>query len=149
MARRRFVVQPLEDRLTPSFTISPSMSPEEVRQFTETRADMHTVEAGRPASPAARALDLELTDFTGVRINHDTLSEFLADAPWEGAGGPAKVFAVPRPDGSFDRFNVWEVSIMAPGLAAQFPDIHTWRGQGIDDPTATLTADLTSLGFHA
>ena len=46
-------------------------------------------------------------------------------------------------------FNVWEVSIMEPGLAAQFPDIKTFRGQGIDDPTAQLAMDVTSLGFHA
>jgi hypothetical protein len=149
MPRRRFVVQPLEDRLTPSFTISPSMSPDELRQFTETRADMYTVEAARPASPTTKAPALQLRDFTAVQIDHGTLADHLADAPREGAGGPAKVFAVPRPDGSFDRFNVWEVSIMAPELAAQFPDIRTWRGQGIDDPTATLVADLTPLGFHA
>src|SRR5262249_33828531 len=27
--------------------------------------------------------------------------------------------------------------------------IHTWAGQGIDDPTATIHADLSPLGFHA
>ena len=148
MARRRFVVQLLEDRLTPSFTIHPSMSADELQQFNEARADMYAVEAARPAgSTMAPALDL--TDFTAVRLDHATLAGHLNDAPQEGTTGPAKVFAVPRPDGTFDRFNVWEVQMMEPALAAEFPDIRTWRGQGIDDPTAVLAADLTSLGFHA
>ena len=38
---------------------------------------------------------------------------------------------------------------MAPGLQLKHPDIATFSGRGIDDPTATIHADLSPLGFHA
>jgi subtilisin-like proprotein convertase family protein len=59
------------------------------------------------------------------------------------------VLIIPMPDGSLAKFHVWESSTMAPELAAAYPNIRTFTGQGIDDRTATIKLDFTELGFHA
>jgi len=68
----------------------------------------------------------------------------------EDAPQPVPVeIAIPRPDGGFAFFAIVEAPVMAPELAAQFPEIRTFRGQGLDDPSSNIRLDLTPQGFHA
>lgn len=61
----------------------------------------------------------------------------------------ASIIILPMPDGTKARFKIWKSSVMDPKLAAQFPDIVTFTGQGVDDVYATVKLDFTELGFHA
>lgn len=91
---------------------------------------------------------------TGQALHLDTaaMRATLAGAPMEGpwpvATSPA-VIALPRPDGTFERFAFVESPIMEPPLAARFPDIKTYLGQSLDHPGVTTRFDLTPEGFHA
>lgn len=77
------------------------------------------------------------------------------DAHMKGAGlesdrtAPGVVLELPMPDGAFQRFRVKESPTLAPELAAAFPDIRTYAGQGLDDPAATTRFGWTAAGFHA
>lgn len=61
----------------------------------------------------------------------------------------APIIVLPMPDGTKAKFKIWKSSVMAPGLASQFPQIVTFTGQGVDDKYATIKLDFTELGFHA
>lgn len=73
----------------------------------------------------------------------------LARAPREFAGGEPVEIQLPLPDGTLARFRVVDSPILAPELAALFPELQTWAGQGIDDPAASVRLDLTPAGLHA
>ncbi len=87
-----------------------------------------------------------------VSLDKAALADLLAVTPLETRADAELnkvVLSLPLPEGGFGRFHVVEAPIMEPGLAAKFPRIRTYRGQGIDDREATLRFDLTPAGFHA
>lgn len=61
----------------------------------------------------------------------------------------APIISLPMPNGQIGRFRIWETPFGAPELMQQLPNMKTFTGQGIDDPTAMLKADWTEFGFHA
>ena len=92
--------------------------------------------------------------FRSFRLDGDGLAAALDAAPGESAfrarqlGKPLEV-SLPAPNGGFQRFAVEESPVMELELAARHPELKTYSGRGIDDPAATIRADMTPLGFHA
>ncbi len=62
---------------------------------------------------------------------------------------PTMEIEIPMPDGSTERFLVFSDPIMHPDLAKQYPEIQTFAGQSLSDPTATIRMDLSPHGFNA
>ncbi len=76
----------------------------------------------------------------------------LARAPIERMSEPRNspaVISLPMPNGSLQRFYVEDSPVLDAELAAQYPEIKSYRGVGIDDETATVRFDWTPLGLHA
>jgi len=88
-----------------------------------------------------------------TQANVKQLKDFLWSLPGEKTVGNrnfAPVIELPMPDGSMAKFNIWESSIMEPGLEAKFPEMKTFAGQGITDPYASIRLDYNPyFGFHA
>ncbi|MBF9132418.1 hypothetical protein I0C86_26220 [Plantactinospora sp. S1510] len=107
---------------------------------------------GPAAARAGGPTDIQASRYTGYTLDRSGLASALDRAPQErstAATTGALVVSLPTPDGEFQRFQLVDSPVMAPGLAARHPEIRTYAGKGLDDPTATVRADLTPLGFHA
>ncbi|MCD9187074.1 MAG: M12 family metallo-peptidase [Pyrinomonadaceae bacterium] len=85
-------------------------------------------------------------------LDKAALKDILNRAPFEFTDEARNVnllLSLPLPNGVLARFRIEESPVMEEGLAKKFPEIKTYRGQGIDDPTASVRFDLMPTGFHA
>ncbi len=59
------------------------------------------------------------------------------------------VMEFPNETGKMERFSVFENSQMEAALAAQYPEIKSYIGIGIDNPTSTVYFSISPLGFQS
>src|SRR5262245_17784111 len=99
-----------------------------------------------------KVAEVRPTDFEVYDLDRAGMRAALEQEPLEdtlAAASSGLEIALPAPDGGFQRFLLQEAPVMAPALARAHPGITTYEGVGVDDPAATIRADLTPLGFHA
>jgi len=90
--------------------------------------------------------------FRALHLDIDQMKLFLQTAPLENTGKTSDAWLeikIPMPGFIWSRFRIYETYVMHPELAAQFPEIKTYAGQGVDDENATIRLDVTPQGFHA
>lgn len=103
---------------------------------------------------ADRRTTVEPRRYVASRIDLDAAGALLsagvrAGGGARGAGAVPTTLSLPAPDGTIARFSVVEDSVMAPGLQAEHPELRTYAGTGLTDPTDTIRLSLTPLGLHA
>ncbi|HNR20951.1 MAG TPA: M12 family metallo-peptidase [Bacteroidia bacterium] len=88
-----------------------------------------------------------------LKLNLSEVTSMLLAAPKEVLSSSRQtgglLFEMPMADGSYETFRVFEYDLLHPALSAKFPNIKTYTGQGVTDPSATIKLDLTEQGFHA
>ncbi|MFQ5447311.1 MAG: reprolysin-like metallopeptidase [Saprospiraceae bacterium] len=86
--------------------------------------------------------------YNTLQLDIFTLKKILATVPATPEDSPV-VLSLPMPGGSFQQFNIVDAPVMHPYLAKKYPQIKSYAGTGVDDPTAWLRFDLGPHGFHA
>ncbi|MFN3752595.1 reprolysin-like metallopeptidase [Flavobacterium sp.] len=84
-------------------------------------------------------------------LNLDGLRNLLANAPQRAAGARTSqvTLSIPNEKGILERFSIYENSALDPALAARYPEIKSYIGIGIDNPTSTSYFSVTPLGFKS
>ncbi|SMC63193.1 zinc-dependent metalloprotease [Moheibacter sediminis] len=86
-------------------------------------------------------LNIEASSF--YSLNEQQLKQNLQNAPERFSNMPGKIISIPTAEGKTEKFQVWEASNFAPALQAKFPEIKSYIGIGVDDPTAYLRFSLS------
>ncbi|RXR20774.1 T9SS type A sorting domain-containing protein [Flavobacterium amnicola] len=89
--------------------------------------------------PEKNLFDLDVTN----------LREQLKNSPLRNARSSSVSISLPNADGVLESFRIYENSTMDPALAARYPDIKSYIGIGIDNPTATAYFSMSPLGFKS
>ncbi len=84
-------------------------------------------------------------------LNLQALKEVLSTAPERGtfSGNSNLIISFPNAEGEFENFRIMEASVMHPNLAARYPDIKSYAGQGVEDPTARIRFSISPLGLQS
>lgn len=113
----------------------------------------HAVTGSIPQARGGQASYIHPTSYSAYTLDRAGMASALASAPSEFSAaarrGGGVTISLPTPSGDFQRFRIESSPVMEPGLAAEHPEIQTYAGQGIDDPTESIRLDLTPLGFNA
>jgi hypothetical protein len=84
-------------------------------------------------------------------LDNARLSTVLAGTPLESrrATTAGTLITLPLAERGFVTFRVYESPILSAKLAAAMPNVRTFTGNAVDDPTLSMRFDVTLLGFHA
>ncbi len=134
--RRRLNIERLEDRRLLAVTIAQNL-------WTE------------PSDTAIADVDggvsyLTANNYDLLRLNRDSLQSALLAAPLEfTASNDSVTIELPNNRGSVEQFEVAYSPIYAAGFAEEFPEIRTYVGHSLSDPSTIARFGMTYLGFHA
>ncbi|SEW14258.1 zinc-dependent metalloprotease [Kaistella antarctica] len=82
-------------------------------------------------------------------LDANKLVTTLKGAPTRNAGQKGIIMTLPNMQGKMEKFEVWELSNMAPDLQAKYTDIKSYVGSSKDDSTAYLRFSVSPQGFSS
>ena len=87
-------------------------------------------------------------DYNLFSLNTTALKNQLSQAPARFSGNSNVIIELPTNNGELQHFRVYEASAMEPALQAQYPNIRSYAGQGIEDGSAIARFSVGLDGVH-
>ncbi len=103
-------------------------------------------------SRTIKSSKLNLPKTQTFTLNIEALKQALVNAPQREAlhnNSSGIILSFPNDQGKLERFKVAEASVFSPELQARYPDIRSYVGQGVDDPTAIIRFSISPKGFQS
>ncbi len=92
----------------------------------------------------------QVKEFAIYKLDLNKIKLQLAASPKRTATAESDVIiAFPNSEGEVQNFKMYESSSLEPEIAAKHPEIQSYVGKCIEDPTATISISTTIFGFHA
>ncbi len=89
------------------------------------------------------------TEFKLYALDLAQLKSQLQSAPSRHDGAVSNVIMpFPDADGKMSHYRIYEASVMHPELAARYPEIGSYVGQGVEDPSVSIRFSVTLFGLH-
>ncbi|WP_160136790.1 reprolysin-like metallopeptidase [Chryseobacterium sp. c4a] len=89
-------------------------------------------------------------EYSGLySLNTDQLKLLLEKAPARFSSPKGTVISLPTVKGGLEKFQVWEYSNLAPELQKKYPDIKSYVGTALEDPSVYLRFSLSPVGFSS
>ncbi|MDN3678608.1 M12 family metallo-peptidase [Flavobacterium paronense] len=93
---------------------------------------------------------MQLPERNLFNLNLLSLKSSLSNVPERMATSKSNaILSIPNAEGVLEKYSVYENSTMDPALAAKYPEIKSYIGIGIDNPTATAYFSVSPLGFKS
>jgi len=110
------------------------------------------VEASSIFLPRNAEQEFQAKQYRTLSLNFEALIATLADAPMEfsdeAAASPVRM-RLPLPDGTMALMDVVESPVMAPELAAKYPNIRSFTARSVKNKLISARFDYSPLGFNA
>ncbi|WP_250253284.1 reprolysin-like metallopeptidase [Chryseobacterium sp. Marseille-Q3244] len=92
----------------------------------------------------------EKLEFAGLySLDTNQLKQLLKNVPVRFSSQKGTIISLPTAQGRLEKFQVWEFSNMAPELQAKYPDIKSYVGTALEDPSVYLRFSLSPVGFSS
>jgi len=93
---------------------------------------------------------MQLPENTLFDLNLPSLRTNLSNTPERGVNSKSNtIISIPNAEGVLEKYSIYQNSSMDPALSAKYPEIKSYIGIGIDNPSATAHFSVSPLGFKS